>query len=422
MARSRSNKSVKLEHQSRRVFGQQGTDFQEGVNFTRLREERLGKLQEAMKAHDLAALLLTQGDNIRYATGTWDFVWRANSQCRYCLVFESGQPILFETVGEDTECVKLHTPWLADRIRPAITYLFAEAAFDAQLARYAAQIQETLKEAGLNPGEDQLGVDTMDFITHEAFRAAGIRVVSGAQAIKKARLTKTQDELELLKIACSVADACFWRLREEWVEPGVREVDVAGKITDFFFSHGFQMARPGAVASGCNTNPYLRGWTDKVINRGDMVIIDLAGENYMGYSVDYVRCWPVCAPFTREQKEVYKECYESMYAAMDAIKPGATTADVARAFPPYADDEYKTCSLIQFGHSTGISHYEGYWISRGFSLDYPMPIEENMFFAIETYAARPGGVDGARLEENVVVTETGYEVFSRFPFEEEAMR
>jgi Xaa-Pro aminopeptidase len=337
-------------------------------------------------------------------------------------VFQSGPPILFETVGEDTEALKLHAPWLADRIRPALTYLFTEDAFSAQLSRYVDQILGTLKEAGVNPKAEPLGVDTMDFVTHEAFQAAGARVVSGSRAIRKARLIKTRDELELLKFGCSVADACFWRLREEWVVPGVREVDVAGRITDFFFSHGFEMARPGAVASGCNTNPYYRAWTDKVINQGDMVIIDLAGENYVGYTIDYVRCWPVRAPFSREQKEVYKECYESLYAAISAIKPGATTADVARGFPPYADDEHKTCSLIQFGHSTGISHYEGYWISRGFSLDYPMTIEENMFFAIETYAGRPGSADGARLEENLVVTETGYEVFSRFPFEEEALR
>ena len=60
-------------------------------------------------------------------------------------------------------------------------------------------------------------------------------------------------------------------------------------------------------------------------------------------------------------------------------------------------------------------------MSRAYSLKYPMPIEKNMYFAVETYVANPGGQDGTRLEENLVVTDAGYQCFTLFPFEEEVL-
>jgi Xaa-Pro aminopeptidase len=62
-----------------------------------------------------------------------------------------------------------------------------------------------------------------------------------------------------------------------------------------------------------------------------------------------------------------------------------------------------------------------FWVSRGFSFDYPEVLQENMYLAVETYAADPGGDFGVRLEENLVVTKDGYVLYTLFPFEEEAI-
>jgi len=64
----------------RHLFGQDGVDFQERVNFARLREYRLGRLRGAMAKHRFAALLLNLGDSIRYATGIWDYAWKSEGQ------------------------------------------------------------------------------------------------------------------------------------------------------------------------------------------------------------------------------------------------------------------------------------------------------------------------------------------------------
>ena len=110
-----------------------------------------------------------------------------------------------------------------------------------------------------------------------------------------------------------------------------------------------------------------------------------------------------------------------MYAAIEQMKAGNTTADVAAKFPTYADDEYGTVTLQQFAHSIGLSLYEGMWISRAYSLDYPVELEENMYFASETFAGHPGLEQTVRLEENLLVTKDGPVIFTKHPFDEEAL-
>ncbi len=107
-----------------------------------------------------------------------------------------------------------------------------------------------------------------------------------------------------------------------------------------------------------------------------------------------------------------------MNAAIAEARPGKTTGDSAKCLPVYDDDLYKTCSLFQFGHSIGLTLYEGMWISRGFSLDYPAEYKQNMYMAIETYSGKPGLEQAVRLEQNVVVTDKGPVLFTLFPFEE----
>ena len=104
------------------------------------------------------------------------------------------------------------------------------------------------------------------------------------------------------------------------------------------------------------------------------MIVDQNAVGPGGYFVDFVRCFKVGGRWTPKEKDLYKECYESMYAAIEQMKAGNTTADVAAKLPKYADDEFGTVTLQQFAHSIGLSLYEGMWISRAYSLDYPVEL------------------------------------------------
>jgi Xaa-Pro dipeptidase len=268
---------------------------------------------------------------------------------------------------------------------------------------------------------EKVGVDIMDMWVHAAFQEAGVKLVNAWPAMSEARLIKTVDELECCKYSAAIADSCLDMIRNEWLKrPGLTESQLAGNIMKYFTDHGFEEGQAFCVASGGNTNPYRRWWSDKPIREGDLVITDIGGRGPGGgYYVDVTRTH-ICgdAAPTPEQKKLYKETMESMNGAISEAWPGKTTGDAAKHFPEYDDDIYKTCSLFQFGHSIGLTLYEGMWISRGFSLDFPAEFKQNMYMALETYSGKPGLEQAVRLEQDLVITDKGPVLFTLYPFDE----
>ena len=408
----------------RRLYSQTGADWQYRVDFDRLRKERLEKLQQQMVAQDLGALVLFAGANIRYATASYQGNWKYNINIRYAVVPNGGEPVLFETAGSDLQCAKIDLPWMEGRIRPAITWQWAEGAVPYMAGRMADSVVEVLKENGL--AKENIGIDNLDMPALEAFQKHGLKIVNGWPAVSKARVVKTRDEIELLKQASSIGDAAMWRIKYEWLKPGVREREIEAKVHEFMLERGCEIIYDIIVASGGNTSPYRRWATDKLIRQGDLVIVDINAVGPSGYFIDFVRCFKCGGAqgmkMTQKEIDLYREVYDSMYAGLEKLKPGNTTADVAAQFPEYDDDKYGTVTLQQFAHSIGITLYEGMWISRAYSRKYPAEIKENMYFAIETFAGHPKLEQTTRLEENVLVSAKGPVVFTRMEHMEEAMK
>lgn len=397
----------------RRVYSATATDWQQRVDFERMRRDRLERARRQLQEKDLGAVILFVGENIRYVTGTFQGNWKHNIFIRYCVLPREGEPVLFETVGSDLECAKIDAPWLDGRIRPAITWRWAEGAEQMMVSRMADSIYDVLKEAGVE--KERIGIDVMDMLAFEALRAKGIELVSAWPAMSGARVVKTPDEIECLKISSTLGDCAMWKIENEWLKPGVKESAITAKVNEFFYEEGADFVYDIIVASGGNTSPYRRWHTDKMIRQGDLVIVDINAVGPGGYFIDFVRCFLVDAEPTPQIKSLYRECYDSMYAALGELKPGNTTADVAARFPEYDDDKYGSVSLQQFAHSIGLSLYEGMWVSRAYSLDYPAELKENMYFAIETFAGHPGLQQTVRLEENVLVTADGPIIFTMHP-------
>ena len=407
------------ERDPRRVYSTTSTDWQARVDFDRLRKDRLVRARMMMEKHDLGALVCFVGENVRYLTGVFQGNWKNNIFIRYAVLPRGGDPILFETAGSDLECARIDAPWLGGNIRPAITWKWAETAEVMMSDRMVKSIAEVLREAGVE--SEPIGIDIYDPSAAAAFERAGIKTTSAWPAMSGARIVKTPDEIECLKISSAFGDASFWKIENEWLKPGIREADITAEVNKFLYENGFDFVYDIIVASGGNTSPYRRWHTDKMIRLGDLVIVDQNAVGPGGYFVDFVRCFKVGGKWTPKEKDLYKECHESMYAAIEQMKAGNTTADVAAKFPTYADDEFGTVTLQQFAHSIGLSLYEGMWISRAYSLDYPVELEENMYFACETFAGHPGLEQTVRLEENLLVTKDGPVIFTKYPFDEEAL-
>ncbi len=408
------------EWEPQRLYSQTGADWQYRVDFDRLRKDRLERTREQMDANDLGALVLFAGANIRYVTGSYQGNWKYNINIRYAVLPNGGEPVLFETAGSDMECAKIDLPWMEDRIRPAMTWQWAEGAVPHMAGKMAADVVDVLEAHSL--AKEQIGIDNLDMPSLKAFQEKDLNIVNGWPAMSAARVVKTRDEIELLKQASSIGDAAMWKIKYEWLKPGVREREIEAKVHEFMLERGCEIIYDIIVASGGNTSPYRRWATDKMIRQNDLVIVDINAVGPSGYFVDFVRCFKCAGKMTQPEIDLYREVYDSMYAGIENLRPGKTSADVAAAFPEYDDDKYGTVTLQQFAHSIGITLYEGMWISRAYSLDYPAEIKENMYFAVETFAGHPLLPQTCRLEEDVLVTAEGPVIFTQVEHMEEAMR
>ena len=398
------------------LFGQEAVDWQERVNFPRLRAQRLDRVRQMMMEAGLSVVVLFAGDNIRYATGAFQGHWKYQPFIRYAIVPLSGDPYLFELANIDYDNAVLDLPWLAGRIKPAVAWRMTEAAAPQYLQRMVKGVAEVLTDLGIKGGP--VGIDHRELEVIEEFRKQGYTAVDGQSMMLKARVRKLPDELELLKQGCAIGDACYHRIKYEWLKPGVRERDIVGEMSKYLFQNGFEHISQLFCATGGGTNPYKRWFSDKIIRSGDFVILDINAAGPGGYYIDFVRTLLVGNKPSVEQRESYKKCHQLLQATLAVIKAGVSTREVAEQLPRDDDDALKTVSLVSQGHAIGLSLADGRWISRGFSMDFPTILERDMVFAVETYWGDPQTQQAARLEDNIVVTDYGCERFSLFEYED----
>jgi Xaa-Pro aminopeptidase len=273
-----------------------------------------------------------------------------------------------------------------------------------------------LKEAGVD--KMPVGVDLAETAMFFELEKAGMKLVDGQQVMLDAREIKNIDEIVLLNQAAAMVDAVYQMISEE-LKPGVREADIVGKANDLLYRLGSDDVEAINAISGERCNPHPHNFTDRIVRPGDQAFFDVL-QSYQGYRTCYYRTFNV-GRATPVQHDAYKKCREWLDNAIELVKPGVSTDRVAAVWPAATDfgfpDEMSAFGL-QFGHGLGLALHERPIISRLVSLDRPMEIKTGMVFALETYCPATDGYSAARIEEEVVVTDTGCRVISLFPAEE----
>ena len=393
---------------SRLQWGQEGVDWDERINFERMRQERLAKAQLSMKKNGVAACLLARPENIRYVTSTKavDFI----DQLRYTLAFAEHDPILYEMPPGKLfgSC-----PWIKpENLRLAIQWANESCGREATLKmakKFAESIKSELKEKGLE-GE-KLGIDKFDEPAHRALAEAGIGTVDAMPVMLEARAVKTEDEINCLKMAVSITEAAWYALYEA-LKPGVRDRDLVAVANEALYRAGAESVWGVLVSSGVPGTG-----TDKIIQVGDVVTTDFVRVTYMGYNTCYYRNIIVGRKPTPKEEDMHKKSYDRMSEVIESIKPGVSTADIARQWITanergYPSEEYVWCEDL--GHGLGLWLYEYPIINRLWSLDHPMTIEKGMTLAVEAMVTDPE-VGRTKLEEMVVITGKGPEIITRMP-------
>lgn len=399
------------------TYGTMGVDWEQRIDFERLRRERLDRIKRILATSEAGALLLFDMNNVRYVTSTHIGTWAQDKVARFTLLPQGDDPILWD-FGSAARHHQLYCPWLdgAERSRPGVSMLRGTISPEMGRAeRVADWIVRELEKRGLQ--NDPVGIDLVEPPVLFALQARGVRVIDGQQLMLEARKIKTVDEIALLTHAAGMVDGAY-QLVYEHLRPGVRENDIVGLVTKFLYEHGSEMVEGVNAISGERCNPHPHVASDRMLRPGDPAYFDIL-QSYMGYRTCYYRTF-VVGSASRSQIAAYDHCRDLLDHAISLIRPGVTTAEVVEVWPKaqefgFPDEEL--AFALQYGHGIGLNIWEKPIFSRLVSFEHPEVIEEGMVFALETFWPANDGWSAARIEEEVVVTKDGCEVISRFPAE-----
>ncbi len=398
--------------------GVMGVDWENRVDFERLRQYRLDRVRMMLEKFELGAVLLFETSNIRYATATQIGYWAFNKGERYALVTRNGRPRIWD-FGSAAKAHRLQLPHMYDTENSVGGNTGLQGAIGPETglhSRAAAEIKSVLAEEGI--AGEKLGVDLAETGVFLALQAEGLNVVDGQQAMMRAREIKSEDEITLLTQACAMVDGVYQDIFEA-LKPGVRESDIVGLAHARLFEMGSEFVEAINSIAGERCSPHPHVFSDRLIRPGDQAYFDII-HVFNGYRTCYYRTF-VVGRATQAQHDAFKQSREWMDAAIELVKPGATTDQIANVWPRAEEfgfqDEMDAFGL-QFGHGVGVGLHERPIISRLNSLESPVEIKEGMLFALETYAPAADGRSAARIEEEVVVTADGCKIITLFPCEE----
>ena len=394
-----------------------GVDWEQRIDFPRLRRERLDRAQASLRESDLGALLLFDPNNIRYVTSTHIGEWARDKNARFTMVFRDDPPILWD-FGSAARHHQLYAPWLPlESWRAGVTSMRGAMPHETGVpAAMAQSVHRELAERGIE--NEPLGIDMSDLVTLEALHALGIATVDAQRVMLHARRLKTEDEQALLRHAATIVDAVYERIYE-LLRPGVREHELVAEAHRVLFELGSEQVEAINAVSGDRCNPHPHVFSDRLIAPGDQAFFDII-HSYMGYRTCYYRTFSVGSA-TQSQVDAYRRCRQWLDDAIDLVRPGMTTDRIAEVWPAAEELGFAneaSCFGLQFGHGLGVGLYESPMISRLHSFDHPVEIEAGMVFALETYCPADDGRSAARIEEEVLVTADGCDILTKFPADE----
>ena len=387
------------------------------IDLRAMRRYRLGRVREQMKRLEIPACVLFDPLNIRYASGTSNMqIWTQHAPERYLFLAAEGPAILF-----DNYVKTLDMSWTGtlDEVRPAIPWFFEERGdrLEDFAARWVNQIADLLRE---HCGDTRLlATDRLGPAAIEPLAAAGIRLVDAQRPLELARAIKSPEEIACMLEAISVTEAAMARVREA-IRPGVTEIALWSLLAQATFEQGGESMETRLLTAGPRTNPWYQECSMRKVRAGELVAFDTDLIGPFGFCVDISRTF-FCGPGrpSGEQRRLYSLAHEQVESNIALIAPGMGFRELAeKAWP--MPEEFQPCRYGLVAHGVGMAdEYPDIphlldWEDYG----YDGAIAPGMVLCVESYMGLPGGGQGVKLEEQILVTEDGTERLSGFPYEE----
>lgn len=378
---------------------------------------RLARLKAKLLEYDCAAGLFYDPINIRYATGTSNMqVYSLHNPCRYVFVATEGPIILFEFSG----CEFMADGRAAvDEVRVAQAwYHFAAGPRVEEFARsWCAEIMDLMALYG--GGNRRLAIDKMDPVGANLLTESRIEIVDGFEVANLARLVKSPEEIDAVRQSIDVCQDAIRRMIAA-TEAGMTENAIWSILHQTNIERGGEWIETRLLSSGPRTNPWYQEASERVVEAGDLVCLDSDLIGPHGYGADISRSWIVGDKKpTGEQRRLYALAHEQVERNRELFIPGRSfveLADLAQRMP----EKYKALEQPAIAHGTGLCNEFPLLIhaDKIRAKGHDGILEPGMVICVESYAGVPGGAEGVKLEQQILITSGVPELLSDMDFDE----
>jgi len=361
---------------------------------------RLDSIRSIMVKHDLDACILFGIETQEYISGSYQ-----HGAPTAVLVPVEKDPVMITHAYELSRAK--HESWLKD-IRSFTMY-----GYERPVRGFLDTISDVTNEYGLNKARIGIEEDTVTIATYNSLKKLllGAKFEDCSSVITEAIMVPSKEEIKILRSVAEIGDVGALTAMK-LIEPGITELDVAGEIDRALYRAGaHHLWFPTCVGSGyrsCFVVPYA---TEKIIQSGDMVLIDY-GWVYRGFHGDFATSFALGKP-TKEQEALMGAVIKVTNSAIERIKPGVTGEEIDRSNRNMLKElGYEEYMLASSGRNINIKHHTEPWLRRGSKYE----LKEGMVLITGVTIQKPG-VGGMRLDNMVLVREDGCESLTKMPKE-----
>jgi Xaa-Pro dipeptidase len=378
-----------------------------------MRKYRLERIRAELKRCDYAGVLLYDPVNIRYATDMQ--LWVAHNPTRHCFVATDGPVVLFDYFS--CEHLSDHSG-VVDEVRPAVSfmYMYGGELTDMKARRWAEGIADLVKQHG--GGNGRIAVDHLNQEGVQQLARLGISVGNGEAVMESARLIKSSDEILAMRRAIVACEAAMGEM-EAALAPGISENELWAELHRANIARGGEWIETRLLSTGPRTNPWFQECSSRIIEAGDLVAFDTDLIGPYGFCADLSRTW-LCGDGqpSNEQRDLFRIAADQIAHNTALPRPGIGFRELVETSEIPPPDCFPTRYGVLY-HGVGLAdEYPTLPHAADWTEDTPDGVlEPGMVLCVESYIGRLGGREGVKIEEQILITETGNEQLSRYPLD-----
>ncbi|MBV1902576.1 MAG: Xaa-Pro peptidase family protein [Marinosulfonomonas sp.] len=389
-------------------------------NLAAMREHRWQRLTRHIVDRDYGGLLMFDPLNIRYATDSTNMqLWNTHNPFRAVLLCADGYMLIWDY--KNAPFLSRFNPLVREQRSGADLFYFDRGdKIDVAADVFARQVKELIGEHG--GANRRLAIDKPMVHGLRALEAQGFEVMDGEEVTEKSRSVKGADEILAMRCASHACEVAI-REMEDACQPGLSEDDIWSVLHAQNIKRGGEWIETRLLTSGPRTNPWFQECGARIVRNNEIVAFDTDLIGSYGICVDISRTWWVGDSSPRpDMIEAMQVAHEHIMTNIDMLKPGVALRDLTfncHTLP----DKYQKQKYGSLMHGVGLCDewplvsYPDRFVEGAF--DYVL--EPGMVLCAEALVSPEGGDFSIKLEDQVLVTQTGYEILNKYPFDARLM-